>query len=86
MSDVCQNVKVVKGQNGRKLRIGTWNFSGLCSERKQKEISELLNRLNIDVVAGQESWERDGFTINVDGYKWFEKPRSNQHSRKGLGF
>ena len=26
----------------RKLRVGTWNFSGLCSEHKQKEVGELL--------------------------------------------
>ena len=26
----------------RRLRVATWNFSGLCSERKQKEVGELL--------------------------------------------
>ena len=41
----------------RKLRVGTWNFSGLCNERKQKEVGELLKVSNIDVVAGQESCE-----------------------------
>ena len=39
----------------RELKIATWNFAGLCSERKQKEISEVLNRV---IVAGQETWER----------------------------
>ena len=34
-----------------KSRDGTWNFSGLCSKRKQREVGELLRRLNIDVVA-----------------------------------
>ena len=29
----------------------------------------------MDVVAGQESWEREGKTIAVDGYRWFGKPR-----------
>ena len=24
------------------LRVGSWNFSGLCSQRKQKEVSEVL--------------------------------------------
>ena len=32
--------------------MGTWNLSGLCSERKQKEVGELLKVNNIDVVAG----------------------------------
>ena len=43
--------------------------SGLCSERKQKEVGELLQVNIIDVVAGQESWEKEDSRINVDGYK-----------------
>ena len=42
----------------RRLRVATWNFSGLGSERKQ-EIKELLTENSIDLVAGQESWERE---------------------------
>ena len=38
-----------------------------------------------DVVAGQESWERDGSVVSVDGYKWFGKPRNNQKSLRGEG-
>ena len=52
------------------------------SERKQKEISEVLNR---DIVAGQEMWERKDKVINVDGYKWFGKPRIDQNSHRGEG-
>ena len=55
------------------------------SERKQKEIGELLTKNSIDVVASQESWERENTRIEVEGYKWFGKPRSNQHSRRGEG-
>ena len=55
--------------------MGTWNFSGLCSERKQKEVSELLQANKINIVAGQESWEKEDSWVNVDGYKWFGKPR-----------
>ena len=68
-----------------KLRIGTWNFAGLCSERKQKEVGQVLEKLNLDVVAGQESWERDGSVVSVDGYKWFGKPCNNQKSLRGEG-
>ena len=66
----------------RKLRVGTWNFSGLCSEHKQ---GELLKVNNIDVVAGQESWEKEDSWINVDGYKWFGKPCDVQNSQRGEG-
>ena len=50
------------------LRVGSWNFSGLCSQRKQKEVSEVLNKLKLDIVAVQESWERKGSVIEVQGY------------------
>ena len=49
---------LVRNKRERKLRLATWNFSGLCSDRKQKEIGELLVKHNLDVVAGQESWEK----------------------------
>ena len=38
---------------------------------------------NIDFVAGQESWEREDTRIEVEGYKWFGKPRNNQTSQRG---
>ena len=50
---------LVRNKQERKLRLATWNFSGLCSDRKQKEIGELLAKHNLDVVAGQESWEKE---------------------------
>ena len=65
--------------------MGTWDFSGLCSERKQKEVGELLWVNKIDIVAGQESWKKKDSRINVDGYKWFGKPRDVQNSQRGEG-
>ena len=73
------------GKERRRLRVATWNFSGLCSERKQKEVGELLVENNIDIVAGQESWEKEESRIDINGYKWFGKPRSNQNSQRGEG-
>ena len=51
---------VSAGRAYRKLKVATRNFSGLCSKREQKEVAEILSRLNIDIVAGQESCEREG--------------------------
>ena len=42
------------------MRGSSGNFAGLCSEREQKEVGQVVEKLKIDVVAGQESWERDG--------------------------
>ena len=51
------------------------------------KLLELLAKHNLDVVAGQESWEKEETRIAVDGYKWFGKPRINQNSleRGGRG-
>ena len=94
-SDACSGLDVnmvgsrVKAlgehKKDRRLRVATWNFSGLGSERKQKEVGELLDRNNIDVVAGQESWEKEDTRIDVEGYKWFGKPRVSQNSQRGEG-
>ena len=65
------------------LRVGSWNFSGLCSQCKQKEVSEVLNKLKLDIVAAQESWEREGSVIEVQGYKWLGKARKIQNSKRG---
>ena len=67
------------------LRVGSWNFSGLCSQHKQKEVSEVLNKLKLDIVAAQESWEREGSVIDVQGYKWLGIPRKIQNSKRGEG-
>ena len=41
--DVGNKVKALGGrERERRLRVATWNFLGLGSERKQKEIGELL--------------------------------------------
>ena len=35
----------------RKVRVATWNFSGICSQRKQKRVSGVLKN---GICAGQE--------------------------------
>ena len=45
----------------------------------------MLAKHNLDVVAGQESWEKEETRIDVEGYKWFGKPRIKQNSPRGEG-
>ena len=45
----------------------------------------MLKVNNIDVVGGQQSWEKEDSRINVDRYKWFGKPRDVQSSQRGEG-
>ena len=45
------------------LRAGSWNFCGLCSQCKQNEVTEVLNKLKLDIVAAQECWEREDSEI-----------------------
>ena len=49
----------------------------------------MLKVNSIDVVAGQESWEKEDSRINVDGHKWFGKPcdvQNSQRGEEGVGF
>ena len=79
-------VKEVNGfKRETKLRIATWNFSGLCSEHKQKKVGEPLKKLNLDIVAGHEFWKKERKVIAADDYTWFGKPHSNQRSQRGEG-
>ena len=36
-------------------------------------------------MASQELWKKEDSKINVDGYKWFGKPRGVQNSQRGVG-
>ena len=76
--------RLVGNKRERRLRVATWTFSGLFSDGKQKEVGELIMKHNLD-VAGQESWKKEKTRIEVEGYKWFEKPRSKQNSLRGEG-
>ena len=40
---------LVRNKRERRLGVTTWNFSGLCSDRKQKEIGKLLAKNNLDL-------------------------------------
>ena len=57
MNKIGNQVRVAE-RGERKVRVA-WNFYGICSERKQKEVAGVLKKNNIDVCAGQESWEEE---------------------------
>ena len=42
VGSVALKTKVLVSKMRKQLRLATWNVSGLCSERKQKEIADLL--------------------------------------------
>ena len=47
--------------------------------------SKLKLQIFLGVVHQLQSWEKDESRINVEGYQWFGKPRSNQNSQRGEG-
>ena len=83
--EVSESSKCMTKMKHRGLRIGTWNFQGLCSGRKALEIGEVLAKNRIDIVGGQESWELGSSKIYVPGYKWFGKPRESIKGKRGEG-
>ena len=87
-SSICyigQSWKAIPKINHRGLRIGTWNFQGLCSDRKALEIGAVLAKNHIDMIGGQESWELEHSKIFVPGYKCFGKPRERIKGKRGEG-
>ena len=64
--EVGQSKKPVAKLKHRGLRIGTWNFQGLCIHRKALERGEFLSKNHMD-IGGQESWELDRFKLFVSG-------------------
>ena len=78
----------------RRFRLGSWNVQGLNSTRKQLELSEILVKNSIDILAIQESWEfLNKSCFKVPGYLWFGKPRCKEpeisnlkRGESGVGF
>ena len=60
---VALKTKVLASKMHKELRLAMWNVSGLCSECKQKAIADLLACNSIDIVAVQESWEKEDSKI-----------------------
>ena len=85
VDSVALKTKVPASKMCKQLKLATWNVSGSCSERKQKEIGELLACNSINVVAVQESWEKEDSKLDVDGYRWFGKLRTSHRSQGGEG-
>ena len=69
----------------KEIESSYMEFFRVVCDRKRKEVGKLLAKHNLDVVAGQESWEKEETRIDVEGYKWFGKPHSNQNSLRGEG-
>ena len=84
VSQISKSVPKIKHWD---LRIGTWNFQGLCTDRKALEIGKVLSKNHIDIIGGQESWKLKiipRFTC-LRGYKWFGKPRESNKGKRGEG-
>ena len=70
ISEVSEISKPVpKSKHMQRLWIGTWNFQGLCSERKALERGEVLSKNHIDIIGGQECWELNNSNFYVHGYR-----------------
>ena len=88
VDSVALKTKVLASKMRKQLRLATWNVSGLCSEHKQKEIADLLPCNSIDVVAVQESREKEDSKIDVDGISGLVSlvlVKGVREGREGLG-
>ena len=81
VDSVALKTKVLASKMRKQLRLTAWNVSGLCSERKQKEIADLLACNSIDIVAVQESWEKEDSKMDISGVL----VKGVREGREGLG-
>ena len=84
VDSVALKSKVLASKMRKQLRLATWNVSGLCSERKQKEIADLLACNSIDIVAVQESWEKEDSKIDISGLVSLVLVKGVREGREGL--
>ena len=75
---ICEVGQVPKIKH-RGLRICTWNFQRLCSDRKALGIGEVLSKNHTDIIGSQESWELGNSKIYVPGDEWFGKPMQGEY-------
>ena len=69
----------------RRFRLGSWNVQGLNSTCKQLELSEILVKNSVDILAIQEFWEIVSKPcFRVPGYLWFGKPRCKETENSNL--
>ena len=66
----------------RRLRVVTWNISGLCSDCKWKKVVELLAKHSIDIVTGQESLKKE----DISGLGSHVAIKIVQEGKEGLAF
>ena len=85
VDSVALKTKVLASKMCKELRLATWNVSGLCSECKQKEIADLLACNSIDIVAVQESWEKEDSKIDISGLVSLVLVKGVREGREGLG-
>ena len=64
---------------GRVQAFAMYGGLGMSAPSLHRESTDSL------IVAVQESWEKEDSKIDIDGYKWFGKPRSSQRSQRGEG-
>ena len=81
VDSVALKIKVLASKMRKQLRLATWN---VCSERKQKEIADLL-ACNSYIVAVQESWEKEDSKIDISGLVSPVLVKGVREGRKGLG-
>ena len=85
VDSVALKTKVLASKMRKQLRLATWNVSCLCSERKQKEIADLLACNSIDIVAVQESWEKEDSKMDISGLVSLVLVKGVREGREGLG-
>ena len=67
------------------LTIAALNARSLGSQGRLEEVSALLTDFKLDVLAINETWQREGETYEIQGYKYIGNPRKSKEKLRGGG-
>lgn len=73
----------VKGRENI-INLGTWNVRGTYEEGALKHLVEVMKKYKLDILALQETKQRDKVTMEVEGYMFFNSGVDNRNL--GVGF
>jgi len=67
------------------LTLAALNAHSLGAPGRLSEVSQLLREGKIDVLAVNETWQKEGEDYNLEGYRYVGKPRDQKTKKHGGG-
>jgi len=74
-----------RGERKRTLTLAALNAHSLGAPGRLTEVEGLLKESKIDVLAVNETWQKQGEEYDIEGYRYVGKPRDQKRKSHGGG-